>query len=107
MSKRDVWEEKAAKATSEVARRAIRRLDFLEWLILFMAAGLAVGGGALVAWILVGSGTTAFRTVWMVSALLLFVVPGAIVWYRYRRDERDRAERMRELRREIEKEDDG
>jgi hypothetical protein len=81
------WREDDARVTSEVARRAIRRLDVLEWVILAVAAGLAVGGGWLVAWMLAGT-SEAFRTVWMVTSLLLFVVPGAIAFARLKRDER-------------------
>jgi uncharacterized membrane protein len=80
------WEQEAAKATSEVARRAIRRLDVLEWAILAVAAALAIGGGALVAMILVGRSAPAFRTAWMVISLILFVVPGAVALVRLRKE---------------------
>jgi uncharacterized membrane protein YqjE len=87
------WEQEAAKATSEVARRAIRRLDVLEWLILGGAAALAIGGGALVAMILVGRASPAFRMTWMVTSVVLFVLPGAVALVRLRKErEREAAE---------------
>jgi hypothetical protein len=90
VSRGSEWEKEAARVTSEVARRAIRRLDFLEWVILAVAVGFAIGGGALVAWILAGS-SSAFRTVWMVTSVLLFIVPGVIAFARLKRDERREA----------------
>ncbi|MDH3206214.1 MAG: hypothetical protein OEO79_06355 [Gemmatimonadota bacterium] len=89
---RPAWEKEDARVTSEVARRAIRRLDFLEWVILAAAVGLALGGGALVAWILAGSSSGNFRMVWMITSALLFIVPGAIVFARNKRDERREAQ---------------
>jgi uncharacterized membrane protein len=84
------WDDEEVRVTSEVARRAIRRLDLLEWMILGAALVLAIGGGALVAWVLAGS-TGPFRTIWMVTSVLLFVVPGVIVFARIKRDERREA----------------
>lgn len=91
MSRGRAWEEEAARVTSEVARRAIRRLDFLEWVILGAAVGLSIAGGALVAWILAGSGGASFRLLWAVTSALLFIVPGAIVLTRHRREERSKS----------------
>lgn len=91
MNRPNAWEKEAARVTSEVARRAIRRLDFLEWVILAVTVGLAVGGGALVAWLLAGSSSGNFRTVWMITSALLFIVPGIIVFVRLKRDERKEA----------------
>ena len=90
MNRPGAWKEEEARVTSEVARRAIRRLDVLEWVILGAAVALAIGGGALVAWILAGS-SGAFRTIWMVTSVLLFTVPGAIVFARLKRDEQKEA----------------
>jgi len=84
------WEREAAKVTSEVARRAIRRLDFLEWVILAMTAALAVGGGGLVALLLVGRSAPGFRGTWIATSLLLLIVPGALTLLRHRKDERHR-----------------
>ena len=91
MKRGSAWEKEEARVTSEVARRAIRRLDFLEWVILAVAVGFAVGGGALVAWILAGSSAGMFRTVWMITSVLLLAVPGVIVFARLKRDERRKA----------------
>ena len=74
------WEREAAKATSEVARRAIRRLDVLEWIILATTAVIAIGGGGLVALIVVGRSAASFRATWIATSLLLLIVPGAVVF---------------------------
>ena len=87
MSRPSPWEKEASRVAREVSRRAIRRLDVLEWVILAAAVGLAVGGGALVAWVLTGSSNPTFRTVWMITSVLLFVVPGVIVFIRLKRDQ--------------------
>jgi uncharacterized membrane protein len=84
------WEREASKVTREVARRAIRRLDVLEWVILAVTAVLAVGGGGLVAVLLVGQPGNGFRGTWIVTSLLLLIVPGVVVLARHRRDERKR-----------------
>ena len=88
MSKGGSWEEREARVTSEVARRAIRRLDFLEWVILAVAVAMALGGGALVAWILAGSGNPSFRTVWLITSAVLLIVPGIVVFARQKREDR-------------------
>lgn len=88
MTKPSAWEKEAARITSEVARRAIRRLDVLEWVILAVTVGLAIGGGWLLAWILFGTDSDRFRLVWMIASLLLFVVPGVIVFAQLKRDAR-------------------
>ena len=88
MSKGNSWSEREARATSEVARRAIRRLDFLEWVILGAAVAMAIGGGALVAWVLAGSGSGNFRTIWMIASAVLLIVPGIVVFTRHRQEER-------------------
>ena len=88
MTRPSQWEREAAKITSEVARRAIRRLDVLEWVILAATAALAIGGGALVALLVVGRSGPGFRWVWAVTSLLLLVVPGAVTLLRHRREQR-------------------
>jgi hypothetical protein len=76
----------AYSGTREEMSRAIRRLDLLEWLILLMAVGFALVGGAGVAWILsVGTGL-GFRSTWAVLSILLLGVPGVVVWMRERRN---------------------
>lgn len=76
------FDEKEARAFKEVTSRAIRRLDLLEYLILLTALGLALGGGALVAWIFHSWLGFPFRLGWVVGSLLLFVVPGGFVYLR-------------------------
>ena len=78
-----------AQAAHEVAARAIRRLDILEWLILGGAMVLAIAGGAAVAWLIAPTLAFGFRPIWAVMSLLLFVVPGVIAMRRMRKDERD------------------
>lgn len=68
----------------EVMERAIRRLNILEYLILGAAALLALVGGALVGWLLSLVAEVPFRLAWLVASLLLFVVPGGIVYARER-----------------------
>lgn len=68
----------------EVMERAIRRLNILEYVILGAAALLALVGGALVAWLLGEVAEVPFRISWLVASLLLFVVPGGIVYARER-----------------------
>lgn len=68
----------------EVMERAIRRLNILEYLILGAAAVLALVGGALVAWLVSAVAEVSFRLSWVVASLLLFVVPGGIVYARER-----------------------
>ncbi len=86
MSRPSQWEREAAKATSDFARKAIRRLDVLEWVILAVTMGLAIGGGALVALIIERGSGLAFRATWIVTSLILFIVPGAVVLWRLRKE---------------------
>lgn len=80
-----------ARITREVAGRAVRRLDVLEYFILLAALILALLGGALVAWILAASTGFPFRISWAVASLLLFIVPGGTVYLRELRREKERA----------------
>ena len=95
MTGRDRTEE--ARVAREVASRAIRRLDILEWVILFGAVVLALVGGALLALVLSAPLGLAFRPTWLVASLLLFGVPAVIAVRRMRRDERETRARIREL----------
>ena len=97
MSRRPSADERAAQVTREVAARAIRRLDILEWVILAGAGVLAAAGGALVAWMLATPLGWPFRTTWVVASLLLFGVPGLVAMRRLRRDERLRREKNLKL----------
>ena len=80
--------QREAQVVHEVAARAIRRLDVLEWVILAGAMALAVGGGAAVAWLIAPTLEYSFRSIWMVMSVVLFVVPGVIGIARIRKDER-------------------
>jgi len=71
-----------AREAREIAERAIRRLNILEYLILGAAALLALLGGALVAWVLMSAAGFPFRITWAVSSLLLFIIPGGSVYLR-------------------------
>ena len=77
-----------AELAREVMDRAMRRLNTLEYLILLVALGLALAGGALVGWILDTALGIPFRWGWAGASILLFVVPGAIVYVREFRRQR-------------------
>jgi len=79
--------------TREVAARAIRRLDILEWVILAGAAVLAVAGGWLVAAVLSTGAGLPFGPVWIVAALLLIGVPGLVTIRRVRSENREHERR--------------
>ncbi len=81
-------EREDAQLAQVVARRAIRRLDMLEWVIFAVGAGLAAAGGAVIAWMLSGLAGWDFRSTWIGASLLLFVVPGVLSIMQIRRDER-------------------
>jgi hypothetical protein len=65
--------------------RAIRRLNALEWILLLAAVVMALGGGALVAWILSTGSDLSFRATWAVLSVILLVAPGILVFLRGRR----------------------
>ena len=81
-------EREAAERAAEVTRRAIRRLDVLEWLGYAVAAIVAILGGAVVAWMVAEPAGWDFRTTWIGSAFVLLVVPGVIVFRNMRQSER-------------------
>jgi len=82
------------KEGREAMERAIWRLGVLEHLFIALAAVAALVAGLLVAWILAQAFGLPFRPTWAVSALLLFILPGGVSWWRVRReDARSRAER--------------
>ncbi|MFO7892989.1 MAG: hypothetical protein R6U63_04580 [Longimicrobiales bacterium] len=58
-------------------RRIVRKLALLTWGARALAVLLAVGGGALLAWILTGAGFSFMRT-WLNVSLLLILVPIAV-----------------------------
>ena len=94
MSHQGSFGEEAARATREVAARAIRRLDVLEWVILSGAILLALAGGALVALLLSVPFGFPFGITWIAASLLLFGIPGAVALRRIRREERERTRRL-------------
>lgn len=65
-----------------VMARAIRRLNILEYLILGAAAALATAAGAATAWVLSATLDAPFRLSWLVSSILFFGIPGALVYGR-------------------------
>ena len=77
-----------AKATEKAleAQKAldwvVGRLTVLEYLILFFAMVLALLGGALVAWVLLPVRPISFRWSWAALSLLLFILPGGLVYLR-------------------------
>ena len=73
---------KEAQATNEALTWVLRRLDVLEYLILFLALALALLGGALVAWVLNSALGISFRWSWAAGSLLLFILPGGFVYLR-------------------------
>ena len=72
----------------EVAGRAIRRLNILEWVVVLLAAVLALAAGAVAAFLLADAAGLPFRPTWAVASVLLFVIPAVGVWLRDRRESR-------------------
>lgn len=72
----------------EVTERAIRRLNVLEWVVLVLAAVLALAAGAVTAFLLGEAAGLPYRPTWAVSSVVLFAIPAAVVWLRDRREER-------------------
>ncbi|MDH5760230.1 MAG: hypothetical protein OEZ65_11625 [Gemmatimonadota bacterium] len=85
-------DEVAARITREVAARAVRRLDWLEWIILAGAVMVAVVGGWLVALVLAPVVQWGFRPLWTVTSLFLFAGPAVVAWVRIRTEEKVRRE---------------
>ena len=70
-----------ASAVSDVVAQAIRRLNFLGWIILVGAGLLAGLGGALVSWLIAPHFQVSFRLIWLVVSILLLVVPGIVMLF--------------------------
>jgi predicted lysophospholipase L1 biosynthesis ABC-type transport system permease subunit len=79
------YDPQEIEAVRAVTERAIRRLNVLEYIILTLALGVALLGGALVAWVFSSATDLSFRWIWAVSSILLFVLPGGLVYLRGRR----------------------
>ncbi len=75
-------DDRETRIARDVTNRAIRRLNILEYMILAVALGLALAGGALVGWILREVLGLPFRWGWVGGSLLLFIVPGGLVYLR-------------------------
>lgn len=58
-------------------KRIVRKVGFLTWGVAGLAGLLAVGGGALLAWILTGAGFPFTRT-WLILTLLLLGIPALV-----------------------------
>jgi hypothetical protein len=84
-----------AGAAREVAGRAVRRLGWLETVLMLAAGLMALLAGAVTAWLVSDLTGMAFRIVWIGASLIFFVVPGGLVLVRTRREEAARKERLR------------
>lgn len=58
-------------------RRIVRKISLISWGLAGAAVVLAVGGGALLAWIFTGAGYPFLRT-WLTVSVLLLAVPLAV-----------------------------
>ena len=79
MNQTNGTDQEDVRVIQEVAARAIRRLNVLEWVILGGAGLIAVLGGALVSWLIAAQLKVSFRLTWIGLSMLLLVVPGLIV----------------------------
>ena len=86
MNQTNGTDQEDVRVIQEVAARAIRRLNVLEWVILGGAGLIAVLGGALVSWLIAAQLKVSFRLTWIGLSMLLLAVPGLIVILRSRRD---------------------
>jgi predicted lysophospholipase L1 biosynthesis ABC-type transport system permease subunit len=76
-----------------VTTRAVRRLNVLEYVILGVAAALAMLAGLLAALVLGAALDLPFRPTWIVASLVLFIVPATVAYLRAQRLDRADAER--------------
>lgn len=81
-------DEEEARVVHQVAARAVRRLDLLEWVILGGLAVLAAVGGALAAALFAGPLGLPFRYLWIGASLVMFAVPGVLALRKMKREER-------------------
>ena len=82
MNQTNGTDQEDVRVIQEVAARAIRRLNVLEWVILGGAGLIAVLGGALVSWLIAAQLKVSFRLTWIGLSMLLLAVPGLIVIFR-------------------------
>lgn len=85
--------EPEARAAREVTDRAIRRLGWLETILILAAGLMALLAGAVTALLISDLTGAAFRLVWLAASLVFFVVPGGTVLIRSRREEAARKAR--------------
>jgi integral membrane sensor domain MASE1 len=64
-------------AEREVWRRILRRTTFVTYGFLVAAIAIAIGGSALLAWLLIPSGAP-FRQTWLVLSVLMLLIPFGI-----------------------------
>ena len=81
--------QEEAQSARDALSWVMGRLTVLEYLVLGLALVLALGGGALVAWVLGPVGPLSFRWTWAIVSLLLFILPGAFVYLREFRSAKD------------------
>jgi hypothetical protein len=87
VSRRSRQDEETRK-TREVATRAVRRLEFVEWALLAGAVALALGGGAVAAALLASALGVSFRLLWASASVVMLVVPGGLALRKARQEER-------------------
>ena len=58
-------------------QKIVRRISYVTWGLAAAAVVLALAGGALIAWILTGTGLPFLRT-WLILSALLLAVPAAV-----------------------------
>jgi uncharacterized membrane protein len=87
-------QEELARVTRQIAARAARRLDFLEWVIMAGAGVAAAVGGALLALLLGLTVGLPFRITWIVASLLLFIIPGWLALRKVKKEDRERREKI-------------
>lgn len=83
------------RATRDVTGRAIRRLGWMETVLMLTAGLMALAAGAATAWLVSDLTGMAFRIVWIAASLIFFVVPSGMVIVRTRREEAARKARLR------------
>jgi hypothetical protein len=86
VNQRNETGQEDVRVIQEVAARAIRRLNVLEWMILGGAGLIAVLGGALASWLIATQLKVSFRLTWIGLSMLLLAVPGLIVILRSGKD---------------------
>lgn len=77
--------ESSGEPLRRTAERAVRRLGLLSALLFALAGGVAVGGGALVAWLARRSLGTSFGRTWLLSTLVVAGAAGAVIAVQERR----------------------